>query len=416
MGWQCVIYTPSNPEALASDSSLEQDIPSDAEVIKRPILEPYELYRKLMKKSSDKSVNLINDSSKKGFKEKLTLWIRANFFVPDPRVSWVGPSVRYLKKYLVKHPVDVIVSSGPPHSMHLIGSCLSRELNIRHIADFRDPWTTIFYFKHLPLRPAARAKHRRLEGEVLFNADAVVTVTRRISQELKGLFLDYCRRGGFLVGDAQKKKFHVVCNGYDEDDFASAEGSAMVPERSFCITHTGLLSADGNPVTLWKVLGKMCRENRQFQNHLVIKLAGKVDAGVLESIYENGIGGNVVNLGYLSHSESIFLQKKAVLLILPLRNEPEAAGILTGKFFEYMASGRPIFAIGPVDGELAEIMAETATGDIAGWDDTELTKTIIEKRYDNFINGNWNFHSFKEEIEKYSRRKEAEEMAALFEK
>lgn len=411
LGWQPVIYTPSNPEAFVLDPSLEKDIPAEAEIIKRPIVEPYDLYRKLLGKGKKGEViNPINDSGKKSLKEKLSLWIRANCFVPDPRVWWVNPSVRYLKKYLRKNPVDVIISSGPPHSMHLIGRRVSRAMNIRHIADFRDPWTTIYYYKHLPLWPLAKRKQRRMEGEVLFDADVVVSVTPQMTQEMKGLFLEYCEREGYLPDEKQKNKFHTICNGYDEDDYKNGE---PVPEKSFCITFTGLLRYGESLDVLWKVLGQMCRESKQFQNQLVIKFAGKIDKEVLDGISKNGISGNVINLGYLPHNEITILQQRAWLLIIPIPNEPESGKILSGKVFEYLASNRPIFSIGPTDGELAKVLAETSTGDMAGWDDEKMTRDVIGKHYEKYKNGEWKFNSFKQEVEKYSRRKEAEEMAAL---
>ena len=161
-GWQPVIYTPSNPEYTAVDHSLEADIPAQAEIIRRPILEPYGIYRALMGKGASVDIKSLTagaregevteiSSGKKSFKQRLSLWIRGNLFVPDPRVTWLRPSVRFLCKYLKEHPVDVIVTTGPPQSMHLIGEKVHAKTGIPWIADFRDPWTQMYYLKHLPL-------------------------------------------------------------------------------------------------------------------------------------------------------------------------------------------------------------------------------------------------------------------------
>lgn len=165
-GWQPVIYTPLNPEAITVDESLISEIPPEVEVIKRKIFEPYNIYRALTGKkgrtAQSGEVNPIN-SQKKSFTQKVSMWIRGNMFIPDPRCFWIGPSVRFLKKYLKEHPVDVIVSTGPPHSMHLIARKVARSTGIPWVADFRDPWTKMFYFKHLALSPWAERKHARLE-------------------------------------------------------------------------------------------------------------------------------------------------------------------------------------------------------------------------------------------------------------
>ena len=200
-GWQPVIYTPENPEAITTDTSLEAEIPAEAEIIKRKIFEPYEFYRMLTggrsRKKTSKAetgkggqdeVNPIN-SQKKSLGKRISLWIRGNCFIPDPRCMWIGPSVRFLKKYLKEHPVDIIISTGPPHSMHLIARRLSLATGTPWIADFRDPWTKMFYFKHLHLGKTARRKHEKLEKKVLDDATVVVAVRseeRRVGKECRG--------------------------------------------------------------------------------------------------------------------------------------------------------------------------------------------------------------------------------------
>ena len=183
-GWQPVIYTPSNPELIAEDRSLADDIPPEAEVIRKHIFEPYNAYRKLTGKTGSESgeVNPINAGSKTPW-QRLALFVRGNFFIPDPRCFWVRPSVRFLEKYLKRHPVDIIVSTGPPHSMHLIAMKLARATGLPWVADFRDPWTRMFYFKHLSLTRWAMGRHRRLEKKVLDNASVIVAVSPLVQKE-----------------------------------------------------------------------------------------------------------------------------------------------------------------------------------------------------------------------------------------
>ena len=149
-GWQPVIYTADDAEYPVEDKSLEKDVAPETEVIRRPIVEPYSFYKKFLgiKKGEKVKAGFINEGAKKtGWKESLSVWLRGNLFIPDARCWWIKPSVRYLKKYLKEHPVDAMISTGPPHSMHLIARALHKKFNIPWVADFRDPWTDIDFYK-----------------------------------------------------------------------------------------------------------------------------------------------------------------------------------------------------------------------------------------------------------------------------
>ena len=384
-GWQPVIYTPSNPEAGMTDESLLKDICPEAEIIKRPIMEPYAIFNALTgsrgakksgqkdgsgKQAGSRAVNPINAVGHKSPLMRLSLWLRANVFVPDPRCLWIRPSVRFLKKYLREHPVDAIVSTGPPHSMHLIARNLHRSTGIPWTADFRDPWTRIFYFKHLPLTRRSRKKYAAMELSVLHEADRVVAVTDNMVRD----FLEELGAHENSCG-----KFHVIENGYDEEDFAGIT-AAELPE-GFNLVHTGLFSAEGNPRKLWKVLSELCRENPDFDRNLHLTFAGKTDPEILAAIKEAGLETHLTDLGYVPHHEANSLQKAADLLLLPLREEPEAAGILTGKYFEYLAAGRPIAAFGPHGSVLEHSLAATRTGEIFDWDEETPLKAWITALY-----------------------------------
>ena len=378
-GWQPVIYTPENPEAGMTDESLLRDIAPEAEVIKRPILEPYAVFNALTGnkgKNSGKAsagsgaVNPINAVGHKSPLMRLSLWLRANVFVPDPRFLWIRPSVRFLKQYLREHPVDAIVSTGPPHSMHLIARALHRSMGIPWTADFRDPWTRIFYFKHLPLTRRSRKRYAAMELSVLREADHVVAVTDNMVRD----FLDE-----FGPGQQDKGKFHVIENGYDEADFTGITAAEL--PAGFNLVHTGLFSAEGNPHRLWKVLAELCRDLPGFGRDLHLTFAGKTDPEILAAVREAGLGDCLTDRGYIPHHEANRLQKAADLLLLPLREEPEAAGILTGKYFEYLAAGRPIAAFGPHGSVLERSLTATRTGRIFDWEEEAPLKEYLTALY-----------------------------------
>ena len=391
-GWTPVIYTPENPEMQSEDRSLCADVPPGIEVIRRPITEIYSLYRALTgRKASAAEVNVVNRQPK-NWKQRLILWIRGNLFIPDPRISWVRPSVRFLKGWLKEHPVDVIVSTGPPHSMHLIARKVARATGIPWLADFRDPWTKIFYFKHLHLSSWARQRHEKLERQVLDDATAVVAVSPLVQDEFK---------------DMTRTRVELVTNGYDPDDYAAE----VTPDGFFNLTHTGLFAADGNPLALWKVLGDKVRADADFARRLRLRLAGKTDAAVLDAIRAAGLSEQLVDLGYQDHLTAVREQMGASVLLLPLREEPEYRATLPGKLFEYLGARRPILGIGQTDGAMARIMSQTRAGEMYGWNDEDGLRTAVERLWERFVRGEND--AATEGIEVYSRRSTARRMAEL---
>lgn len=394
-GWQPVIYTPSNPDLGSVDESLLSDIPAEAEVIKRRIFEPYGIYRKLTGSKGQIKVEANPGSGGKGsFLKRLSMWVRGNLFMPDPRCLWIGPSVRFLKKYLKEHPVDVIVSTGPPQSMHLIARKVSLATGIPWVADFRDPWTKIFYFKHLMLGKRAERKHYELEQRVLDDATAVVAVSPMVQADFAAM---------------TKTPVCLVTNGYDESDYAEA----VVPEKGFNVVHTGLLTAEGNPVELWKILGDKCREDADFAASFRLTLAGKTDETVLESIRKAGLGDYLTDLGYIDHNKAVMQQRKASVLILPIREEPETKAILPGKLFEYLAARRPVLGVGTGEGAMAEVLKETGAGQIFDWNDRAGISDYVEHLWSAFKSGE--VMTTTADIEKYSRRMTTRKMVEIFE-
>lgn len=403
-GWQPVIYTPENPEQLAVDESLAAEVPEAAEVVKTRIIEPYELYKKLLRRSGHSKeaveVNPVN-AQNKSLLQKAAMWVRGNLFRPDPRCLWIGPSVRFLKKYLSEHPVDLIVSTGPPQSMHMIGLRLSRETGLPWIADFRDPWTKIFYFKHLSMTPATERWHKKMEKKVLDEASAVVAVSPLVQQEFQAM---------------TDTPVELITNGFDECDFSSepctqAYGGAS---QEFTITHTGLFAADGNPTVLWDVLAEKCHADEAFRKLLRIKLIGKTDDQILKALKDRGLESSLINMGYQTHSIAVEQQRQASVLILPLRKEPEYRAVLPGKLFEYLASQRPILGIGQPDGAMAMIVNETGTGTVIDWNDKEGISQYIEQCWKRHLEGR--LSSDGADLSRFTRRSLTRRMARLFDK
>jgi hypothetical protein len=394
-GWEPIIYTPENPEYPSIDHSFEKDIPADITVLKTSIWEPYNVYRNLTgKKNQAINAGFISENKKQSWKDKLSIWIRGNFLIPDPRRFWIKPSVRFLSDYLKENPVDAIITTGPPHSMHLIGMGLKKNFpSLPWVADFRDPWTNIDFYKELNLTWLADKIHHKLEREVIQNADTVLVVSRGMEEEFAPM---------------KPKKLQVITNGYDESD---VQVGTLTLDGRFSISHIGTLNAARNPRIVWKVLSEICAENVDFKKDLQIQLVGKVDFSVLEDIQSYGLQEQLLKIDYLSHSEAIAKQNSSQVLMLLINQSGNAKGILTGKFFEYLAAKRPILAVGPTDGDAAVVLNETGAGVIVDFADEQATKTAILNYYNQYKKGTLSVQS--ESVERFSRRSLTGELASL---
>ena len=394
-GWRPVIYTPEGGEVRNIDASLEKEVPDYVEVVRRPIWEPFNLYRRLVGKNRRDRIDgiRVSEAQKLGFKEELSIWIRGNCFVPDSRVFWIRPSVSFLLGKLEKLAVDVVVSSGPPHSMHLIGLGLKRTTNIPWVADFRDPWTNIDFYEHLKLGSWADGRHRRLEKKVLRTADRVVTVSWNWAKALQ-------RIGGRPV--------NVIPNGYDSEDFRDANRKRY---DGFVMSYVGELNRDRNIATLWAAIKQVCLIRKDFCEKLRIRLVGSVDGSVMTSVREHGLESKVELVEYVPHEEAVRELQKAHLLILLINNTKNAMGIIPGKLFEYMASGSPILCIGHRNSDCARVIQETGVGGVAGFDEKERIIELILGFYDK----GWRCLPTKnsKEVERYDRRTLAGEMSQL---
>ncbi len=395
-GWEPVVYTTENPEAPALDMSLEKDIPKGLTILKRKIWEPYSVYKRLagIKPQEKIKTGFLSEKKKTTLIESVSIKIRGNFFIPDARKFWIKPSIKYLAKYLKENPVDAIVSTGPPHSMHMISLGIKKRLNIPWLADFRDPWTNIDFYEELKLSAKAKRKHHQQERSVLENADAVSVISQTMATDFERLF---------------KRQYQVISNGFDEEDQIGL--SELVKDEKFSIAHIGSMNKARNPIALWKALAELISENKELRNDLEIKLVGPVDFSVKGYIEKYKLANFISYLDYTPHNEIIKVQKKSRILLLLINNTPNAKMVVTGKLFEYIASGTPILCVGPEDGDAANILKETKSGLISGFDDVDKLKGNILEYYNMFRNGNLEMKS--EGASKFSRKNLTKNIADL---
>ncbi|PHS53780.1 MAG: glycosyl transferase family 1 [Lutibacter sp.] len=386
-----VIYTVENPKYPIEDKSLVNDLPTNIEVLKQPIWEPNNIFSFFGKKKKE-SAGFLN--SNPSFFGKLLQYIRANYFIPDARKFWVRPSVNYLKKYLKENTIDVVITTGPPHSMHLIGLKLKKQLGIKWIADFRDPWTEIDYFHQLPLTKKAITKHQYLENEVLKNADSVIVV----GETMKEIYNKF------------NSNVFTITNGYD----GVILENKIELDSKFTLTHIGLMNADRNPNMLWQVLSEIIYEKKEFSSDFELKLIGKVDASVKRDILKYNLSENVRIINYVSHNKVVEYQKKSQLLLLVVNNVPSANQIITGKIFEYLMVKRPILAIAPTKGDLSEIIHKTNSGVVIDFNEAKKLKSTILDYYSIFKQGKLTIES--KNIEQFHRRELTKQVAEIINK
>ncbi len=360
-GIEPIVYTVKNPKYPIEDKSLLKEVPKNIEILKQPIWEPNNVFR-IFNKNKTESAGFLNPNP--SIFGKLLQYVRANYFIPDARKFWINPSVNYLKTYLKENKVAVIITTGPPHSTHLIGLHLKKKLGIKWIADFRDPWTEIDYFHQLPLTKRALKKHHFLEKEVLKNADAVLVVGNTMNEKYSKF----------------NTNVNTITNGFDGE----IKDATIKLDAKFSLTHIGLMNADRNPKILWQVLSEISSENIEFAADFELKLIGKVAHSVVKDISNYKLTKNVQIIKYVPYNEVIAFQKKAQVLLLIVNNVPSANQIITGKIFEYLMAKRPILAIAPINGDLAEIVDTTNSGFVIGFNEKDKLKNTILDLYSKY--------------------------------
>lgn len=396
-GWKPIIFTPENPSYPLIDESLMKDVPEDLEIIKTKIWEPYQLAEKLNKSNKKFKAGQFDVGNNQSWKSKLSIWVRGNFFIPDARVFWVNPSVKFLEQYLKINKIDVVVTSGPPHSLHLIGINLKKKFpELKWIADFRDPWTEISYYKHLKLTSKSDKKHRQLESEVFRNADITLATSYTDAENFR------------------KNGANAVCitNGFDESD--SSNSQTLKPSNSqakFTLSYIGVLEQLRNPENLWKALDDLVKTNNDFAENFKLKFVGRIDDKILSSIENSNLKNHIDNLGYLPHDKAIDEMANSSMLLITNFPNNSSKGIIPGKIFEYLATGKQIISFGPNDADVSKILNETKAGKHFGYQDSETIKQFISEKFELWKAGNLLENTGN--IEQFSRRNLTKQLSEI---
>ena len=368
-GGKPYVFTPENPAFALRDESLLQDVPPEAEVIHFPIWEPYEIFFRIGRVfGSRKTANpteVVSLKSKSVF-QKLSTWIRGNLFIPDPRKFWVRPSVNYLQKFLADNAIDTIITTGPPHSMHLIGYHLKKKNPaLKWFADFRDPWSEWGFLDSIMVGKTARKLHQKLEAKVLATADAIITITPF-----------YVRRFEALA----KRKVHLLTNGYDEDDFKDL---VIRKTDKFIIRHAGIVNEKCDPRPFMQAVLELLNESPSFKEKVSVDFVGDVHPAFRQFVNAiPALAAVTIFTPSIPHKQLIARYGESSVLLLILTGYKDAEGYMPGKLFEYLATGLPVLAVGPEHGDAANLLNETNAGQMIDESKTKAIRDFLLEKFE----------------------------------
>ncbi len=396
-GWKPYIITVKNGSYSATDETLLDDVPEDTEVVKTKTVEPFAIYNMLT--GQDKktvTVGMMNMNPKKNLIKKMSLFARANLFIPDARKGWNKYAYTEARDLIEREKIETVITTGPPHSTHLIGQKLKKNLNIKWIADFRDPWTNIFYNEALPRTENTKKKDKALEDAVLKDADRIIVVSDGLHEEF-----------------SDRTNAEVIYNGFDKDDLAYQPWNDK--NRKFTIAHVGNFMPGQNIEALFKALKKLSDADKDFAGKTKISFTGNVDNEVIENFHKYEIDQMLEINGYLPHQEATKAMMTADLLLFVIPNTKRNHLIITGKLFEYIASLTPILAIGPVDGNAAKILHNANRSQMIDFKDTKAIEKRIRQAYNQWNEADKQVKHDSSEIDQFSRKGLTEKLANVLE-
>ncbi len=392
-GWEPVIFTPENPDFDLKDETLLKEISPNLEVIRFPIWEPYQLFAKVKKRGKSHPGRIL-EQQKKGFLEKVAIWLRANLLVPDPRMFWVKPSVQFLNQLLHEGQFQAIITTGPPHSLHLIGQKLKQKHGIPWLADFRDPWSQWEFLDTLPMMSFIRKRHEALERKVLQQADGVVTISPTFQRDLEKL---------------SGRKIDLITNGYDIADIPTDFHPRPKLAKRLHLVYTGIIDAIRNPLPLMQAL------KAEFEvegEEVSWTFVGKVSEQVQQQVEaDSWLQAHIHFAGYVPHHQVFEFYSHTDALVLILTDTKNAKGNIPGKLFEYLATGLPVLALGDPKGDSSKILSQAGAGAVLGHGDLKGMQAKLRELYDSA-----GTQQTLGSLEAFSRKTGSKQVAALLDR
>lgn len=411
-GWEPIVLTVNDGDFPARDESLLKEIPKETKVFRTKIFEPYNLYRKLTGKGKNSAVdvNNINSSGSRKFSDRIAEFIRATFFIPDARRGWKKHAIAEGKRIIDTENPDLIFSSSPPYTCALIAMELKRYSgkksgkDIKWISDFRDAWTGYLSTPDRWFWPAAI--ERKMERNTLAEADALTIVASGIKDDFDGKYPEI----------SKNKKYVLLRNGFDTDDYSGAANPAEKNEK-FTIVYTGSMYGKRNPYYLLDTINELVSAGKIEKNKIRFIFVGRVSRDIQEYIEDSPLRETIEIVSYVPHSESINYLMRADAMLLIIDEDKYSKMILSGKVFEYLGAslitGKPVFAIAG-EGEAADLIKETSAGEIIPHHNPEKLSEIFLKYYNGFFENKTTSSVNKDAIKQYERRLLTARLAEVF--
>jgi glycosyltransferase involved in cell wall biosynthesis len=397
-GWKVIVVTPKNGSYPNTDSTLLEDIPKQTPIEKTVTLEPFRLFNILSGNPGKGKTSTVGMNEIKGSQtliKRIAAYVRANIFIPDARMGWVPFAISRGKKILKKNSIDLIITTGPPHSTHLVGLKLSQKLALPWISDFRDPWTSIYYNKFLPRSQRSKKKDHELESRVLSTANSVITVSKGIEQEFEN----------------RAQNIHVIPNGYDQEDFTGLKNHKK--EDIFKLSYIGNLKGNQNCSAIWKAIKEISAENESFRTSFKLSFTGNIHEEVLRTFKEFEIDSLTESLPFVEHQEAVKRMFESDALLFPIPRAENSEQIITGKIFEYLASKTPLLSVGPVSGDAARILNECNRSPMIDYEDEKAIKQRLLTLFENWSKSDTRPKHQGDEHEQFSREKLTQTLANI---
>jgi glycosyltransferase involved in cell wall biosynthesis len=366
--WEPIILTAKDADYPTYDKSLWADVPKGIKIYYSKIFEPYRLYRKFTGKkeavSLDVDTSSQDDQTRKKLSERISALLRSTFFIPDARIFWLFFAVPLAKKIIKKENIDLIYSSAPPYTTHLIGFWTKRFTHLPWIADFRDSW--IGWHSAPQWRPKISKKiDWNMEDSVLKYADEILAVSSGVKKDLVNRHQTY-----------NDNRWHILPNGFDEDDFCNLE--KIPKDKKLTITYTGTFFGEFSPEYLLRATEELFSENQKLLQNLRLRFVGRIADSILQRIKSSPVYDLVEIIPYVPHKKGLAYLLASDYSFLIINDVPINRGMLTGKLFEYIGAGLPILALVP-DGDAAELIHKNDLGLIVPPDDVNQIKEVILK-------------------------------------
>ena len=381
LGWEPVILTPGKTTIGFNEAKIDS-IYQNVKIYQTKIIEPTFFFKSKANTSQNMANTLLLLRNDLSLKQRFIRWVRLNIFIPDAKILWKRFAVAKGKEVIKKEKPDIILSTSPPPTAHLVARSLAKWSKLHWVADFRDPWTNIFYYEQLKINPISRKINKALEKKVLDAADRIVTVS-----------------DGFFPEHDYSSKTIRIENGYDPEDLPEVNTTASKNEK-FTISYIGSLKTNQFFKNFFEVLKELTKDE-EFQKKLKFEIAGYMDPSIRDYLNREVKNLEINIQGYLPHSEAIRQMSEADLLILAIGKGKQSKNVISTKIFEYLMVRKPILAFGPSCGAANRILQETNAGKMFDYNDYIALRQYLLEIYSDWSQGKKPINDIKN-AEKYN--------------